>query len=118
MFLELIIIFKFLIICIAVVLLLFSISFFLVYQTPEKEKFSSYECGFNPFSDARSKFEVRFYLVAVLFLLFDLEISFLFPWIISLYNLDWIAYAVMIFFLVLLSIGFIYEWAKGALERE
>jgi NADH:ubiquinone oxidoreductase subunit 3 (subunit A) len=79
MFLELIIISKFFIICVAVVLILFSLSFFLVYQTPEKEKFSYYECGFNPFSDARSKFEVRFYLVAVLFLLFDLEISFLFP---------------------------------------
>jgi NADH-quinone oxidoreductase subunit A len=118
MFLEFIIIAKFLIICVTVVLLLFSISFFLVYQTPEKEKFSSYECGFNPFSDARSKFEVRFYLVAVLFLLFDLEISFLFPWIISLYNLEWAAYYVMMFFLILLSIGFIYEWAKGALEWE
>ena len=79
MFEELSLVAKYGMICLLVVLLLFSLSFFFVYQNPDKEKFSSYECGFNPFSDARSKFEVRFYLVAVLFLIFDLEISFLFP---------------------------------------
>ena len=79
MFQEFTLVTKYGTICLLVVLLLFSLSFFFVYQNPDKEKFSSYECGFNPFSDARSKFEVRFYLVAVLFLIFDLEISFLFP---------------------------------------
>ena len=79
MFEELVLVGKYSIICLLIVMVLFSLSFFLVYQNPDKEKFSSYECGFNPFSDARSKFEVRFYLVAVLFLIFDLEISFLFP---------------------------------------
>jgi len=79
MFLEYLIIFKYLCLSFGFVILLFSISFFLVYQMPEAEKFSSYECGFNPFSDAREKFEIRFYLIGVLFLIFDLEISFLFP---------------------------------------
>ena len=100
------------------VLLLFALSFFLVYQLPEAEKFSSYECGFNPFGDAREKFEVRFYLVGVLFLIFDLEISFLFPWIISFNNLNLLAIISMFFFLFILSLGFCYEWAKGALEWE
>jgi len=79
MFLEYIIIFKYFTFCSIFVILLFSLSFFLVYQMPEAEKFTSYECGFNPFGDAREKFEIRFYLVGVLFLIFDLEISFLFP---------------------------------------
>ena len=79
MFQEFTLVAKYGVICLLVVVILFSLSFFFVYQNPDKEKFSSYECGFNPFSDARSKFEVRFYLVAVLFLIFDLEISFLFP---------------------------------------
>jgi len=85
---------------------------------PEAEKFTSYECGFNPFGDAREKFEIRFYLVGVLFLIFDLEISFLFPWILAFKSLQEPALWAMFFFLFLLSLGFAYEWAKGALEWE
>ena len=79
MFLEYFYIFKYFIVCFIFVCILFSASVFLVYQTPDSEKFSSYECGFNPFGDARNRFEVRFYLVGVLFIIFDLEISFLLP---------------------------------------
>ena len=79
MFFEYLIIFKYLIFASFFVALLFCVSFFLVYQLPEAEKFSSYECGFNPFGDARAKFEVRYYLVAILFIIFDLELLFLFP---------------------------------------
>jgi NADH:ubiquinone oxidoreductase subunit 3 (subunit A) len=118
MFIEYVIIFKYFLLASCFVLLLFSLSFFLVYQLPEAEKFSSYECGFNPFGDAREKFEVRFYLVGVLFLIFDLEISFLFPWIIGFNSLHWLATIMMLFFLFILSLGFWYEWAKGALEWE
>jgi len=109
---------KYGVICLLVVIILFSLSFFFVYQNPDKEKLSSYECGFNPFSDARNKFEVRFYLVAVLFLIFDLEISFLFPWIIAFNNINLLGYITMMLFLLLLTLGFIYEWSKGALEWE
>ena len=118
MFAEFILIAKYGLICLLLVLALFSISFFFVYQNPEREKFSSYECGFNPFSDARTKFEVRFYLVAVLFLIFDLEISFLFPWIMALYTINIYGYVSMMAFLLILTLGFVYEWAKGALEWE
>lgn len=101
-------------------LLLSSFIFFLSYLlTPQKidqEKISAYECGFNPFDDARSTFDVRFYLVAILFLIFDLEVSFLFPWSIVLGKLTWFGFWSMIFFLIILTIGFIYEWFKGALE--
>lgn len=79
MYTEYVFICKFLIFCLIIVILLFCLSFFIVYQKSEAEKLSSYECGFNPFGDARSKFEVRFYLVGVLFIIFDLEISYLFP---------------------------------------
>lgn len=109
---------KYGVICSLVVIILFSLSFFFVYQNPDKEKLSSYECGFNPFSDARNKFEVRFYLVAVLFLIFDLEISFLFPWIIAFNSINLLGYITMMLFLLLLTLGFIYEWSKGALEWE
>lgn len=106
MFLEYVVIFKYFLLCLFFVLALFSLSFFLVYQLPEAEKFTSYECGFNPFGDAREKFEIRFYLVGVLFLIFDLEISFLFPWILSIYNLNSSALLAMFFFLFILSLGF------------
>ena len=79
---------------------------------------TSYECGFNPFGDAREKFEIRFYVVGVLFLIFDLEISFLFPWILGLTNINLQGILSMFFFLFVLSLGFWYEWAKGALEWE
>lgn len=98
--------------------LIFFLSFFLVSQKPDQEKLSAYECGFNPFEDARTTFDIRFYLVAILFLIFDLEISFLFPWIISLKSITFFGFWTMILFLILLTIGFVYEWFKGALEWE
>lgn len=118
MYCEYVFIFKFIFFCLFIVILLFSLSFFLVFQKSDKEKLSSYECGFNPFGDARSKFEVRFYLVGVLFIIFDLEISYLFPWIIALSSLTVDSYQVMFIFIVILTIGFFYEWVKGALEWE
>lgn len=83
MFEEYLLLGRYLVVSLVLVLALFSVSFFLVYQQPEMEKLSSYECGFNPFGDARSRFEVRFYLVGVLFLIFDLELSFLFPFVVN-----------------------------------
>ena len=80
------------------------------------EKSSTYECGFEPFSDTRGKFDVKFYLVAILFIIFDLEIIFLFPWAIALNDLDLMGFWSMMFFLLVLTIGFIYEWIKGALD--
>lgn len=84
----------------------------------DTQKLSSYECGFEPFSDARSKFNVRFYLVAILFIIFDLEIAFLFPWAISLKSIGFFGFWSMMIFLGVLTFGFIYEWKKGALEWE
>ncbi len=85
---------------------------------PDPEKLSPYECGFEAFEDARMKFDVRYYLVAILFILFDLEIAFLFPWAIVLTELGWFGVASMGIFLLILVVGFIYEWKKGALEWE
>lgn len=85
---------------------------------PNKEKLSTYECGFNPFTDARLPFDVRFYLVAILFIIFDLETAFLFPWAVVLHRIGWVGFWAMIVFLAILVIGFIYEWKKGALEWE
>jgi NADH-quinone oxidoreductase subunit A len=87
-------------------------------QSPDSEKLSPYECGFEPFEDARSKFDVRFYLVAILFIIFDLEVAFLFPWAVTLGKLGMFGFWSMITFLGVLTIGFIYEWRKGALEWE
>ena len=87
-------------------------------QKPYAEKLSSYECGFEPFDDARRKFDVKFYLVAILFIIFDLEVAFLFPWAISLADIGVFGFLSMIGFLAVLTIGFIYEWRKGALEWE
>ncbi len=87
-------------------------------KLPDEEKLSSYECGFEPFSDARGQFDVRFYLVSILFIIFDLEIAFLFPWAISLGKIGMFGFWSMIIFLGVLTIGFIYEWRKGALEWE
>ena len=82
------------------------------------DKNSTYECGFDPFDDSRSRFEVKFYLVAILFIIFDLEIAFLFPWAISLGNIGLLGFSSMMIFLFILTIGFIYEWKKGALDWE
>ena len=93
-------------------------SIVIVPQKPNTEKNSAYECGFEAFSDARHKFDVRFYLVAILFIIFDLEVAFLFPWAISLGNTGIFGFWSMMMFLGILTIGFIYEWRKGALEWE
>lgn len=87
-------------------------------KRPDKDKLAAYECGFDAFDDARDKFDVRFYLVAILFTLFDLEVAFLFPWAISLGAIGWFGYVSAVLFLGVLTIGFIYEWKKGALEWE
>jgi NADH-quinone oxidoreductase subunit A len=93
-------------------------SYLLARQRPDSEKDSAYECGFEAFDDARSKFDVRFYLVAILFIIFDLEVAFLFPWAVSLGEIGLLGFWSMVIFLVVLTIGFIYEWKKGALEWE
>ena len=87
-------------------------------RKPDKEKISPYECGFDPIEEENSNFDVRFYLVAILFVIFDLEIAFLFPWAISLRDIGLLGFASGISFLTILTIGFIYEWKKGALEWE
>ena len=91
---------------------------FLVKQKPDAEKNSAYECGFAAFSDARTRFDVRFYLVAILYIIFDLEVVFLFPWAISLGALGWGGFWAVMLFLGVLTVGFAYEWKKGALEWE
>ena len=93
-------------------------SLILARQKPDSEKLSPYECGFEPFADARAKFDVRFYLVSILFIIFDLEVAFLFPWAVSLGKIGLFGFWSMMVFLGVLTIGFIYEWKKGALEWE
>jgi len=93
-------------------------SFIVAKQKPDAEKNSAYECGFEPFEDARSRFDVRFYLVSILFIIFDLEVAFLFPWSITLGSTGHYAFWSMMVFLGVLTIGFIYEWRKGALDWE
>jgi len=93
-------------------------SYVVARQRPDSEKVSAYECGFEAFDDARSKFDVRFYLVAILFIIFDLEVAFLFPWAIALGDIGMFGFWSMMVFLGLLTIGFVYEWKKGALEWE
>jgi NADH-quinone oxidoreductase subunit A len=96
--------------------LLIALGFLLGPRKPDAEKNSPYECGFEPFEDTRIKFDVRYYLVAILFILFDLEIAFLFPWAVSLKVIGGVGMASMLVFLAVLVVGFIYEWKKGALE--
>ena len=87
-------------------------------QKPDTEKLSAYECGFEAFEDARRKFDVRFYLVAILFIIFDLEVAFLFPWAVALGEIGMFGFWSMVVFLGVLTVGFVYEWRKGALEWE
>ena len=94
------------------------INFLFSPKKPDPEKLSAYECGFEPFNDSRMEFDVRFYLVAILFIIFDLEIAFLFPWAISLGKIGLLGFISMMIFLLILTIGFIYDWKKGALEWE
>jgi len=93
-------------------------SYVLARQNPNSEKLSPYECGFDPFDDARMRFDVRYYLVAILFIIFDLEVAFLFPWAVSLADIGAFGFWSMVVFLAVLTVGFVYEWRKGALEWE
>lgn len=95
-----------------------SLSWLVAPKRPDAEKLSTYECGFEAFDDSRSRFDVRFYLVAILFIIFDLEVAFLFPWAVSLGEIGLFGFWSMMLFLGILTIGFIYEWKKGALEWE
>jgi NADH-quinone oxidoreductase subunit A len=106
--------------CIAIALsiVVVAIPYFMAPSNPDKEKLSPYECGFEPFGDSRAEFDVRFYLVAILFIIFDLEITFLFPWAITLGSIGLFGFWSMMVFLGVLTVGFIYEWSKGALEWE
>ena len=97
-------------------LLIISLSYFLVTQSPETEKLSTYECGFDPYVDTREQFNIRFYIIAILFVLFDIEIIFLLPWCLSLSQLDLLGFWSMVEFLAELGIGFIYVWCVGAIE--
>ncbi len=99
-------------------MLLIAVPLLLAPNHPDPEKLSAYECGFNAFDDARMKFDVRFYLVSILFIIFDLEVAFLFPWAITLGTTGVFAFWSMVVFLGVLTVGFIYEWKKGALEWE
>jgi NADH-quinone oxidoreductase subunit A len=103
-------------VALAIGLALLIAPFIVAYKQPDSEKLSAYECGFNAFDDARMKFDVRFYLVAILFIIFDLEVAFLFPWAVAFGELGWFGFWSMMIFLGVLTIGFIYEWKKGALE--
>lgn len=103
---------------ILVALILFFVSYFASLKKRDLEKISAYECGFQPFEDTKNKFDVRFYLVAILFIIFDLEIVFLFPWSISLCEIGLFGFWVMFIFLFILIVGFLYEWQKGALDWE
>ena len=108
----------FIAIAVALAVVIVAASYVLGEQRPDSEKVSAYECGFEAFDDARSRFDVRFYLVAILFIIFDLEVAFLFPWAVSLGETGVFGFWSMVVFLVILTIGFIYEWRKGALEWE
>lgn len=105
-------------IAVGIGILLISLGALISPHHPDPEKLSQYECGFDPFESARIKFDVRFYLVAILFIIFDLEVAFLFPWAVILKDLAWSGIIAMGVFLGLLLVGFIYEWKKGALEWE
>jgi NADH-quinone oxidoreductase subunit A len=100
----------------AIALALLVAPFIVAYKQPDSEKYSAYECGFAAFDDARMKFDVRFYLVSILFIIFDLEVAFLFPWVVVFKSVGWFGLASIMVFLAVLTVGFIYEWKKGALE--
>lgn len=97
-------------------LALLAAPFMIAVKNPDPEKVSAYECGFDAFDDARMKFDVRFYLVSILFIIFDLEVAFLFPWAVAFKDVGWFGFWAMMVFLAVLTVGFIYEWRKGALE--
>ena len=97
-------------------ILVLGLSFVFSTRKADPEKISAYECGFDPFDDARGNFDIQFYLVAILFIIFDLEVTFLFPWALTLNKIGFFGFWTMMAFLLVLTIGFIYEWRKGALE--
>jgi NADH-quinone oxidoreductase subunit A len=103
-------------VALAIGLALLVVPFIIAYRQPDSEKLSAYECGFAAFDDARMKFDVRFYLVAILFIIFDLEVAFLFPWVVAFKTVGWPGLISVMIFLGVLTVGFIYEWKKGALE--
>src|SRR5215467_15487351 len=106
----------FIAVALAIALALLIVPFMVAYKAPDPEKLSAYECGFNAFEDARAQFDVRFYLVSILFIIFDLEVAFLFPWAITFGKLGAAGFWSMVVFLAVLTVGFAYEWKKGALE--
>ena len=108
----------FIVIAVGLTVLMLVMSFALAKQRPDSEKLSPYECGFEAFDDARRQFDVRFYLVSILFIIFDLEVAFLFPWAVTLGKIGVFGFWSMMIFLGVLTVGFIYEWKKGALEWE
>jgi NADH-quinone oxidoreductase subunit A len=103
-------------VALVIALVLMTIPFLVAVNNPDPEKVSAYECGFNAFDDARMKFDIRYYLVAILFIIFDLEVAFLFPWAVAFEEVGLFGFWAMIIFLAVLTIGFVYEWRKGALE--
>ncbi|HQG28646.1 MAG TPA: NADH-quinone oxidoreductase subunit A [Candidatus Ozemobacteraceae bacterium] len=103
-------------VALVIAIVLLAAPFLVAYSKPDPEKLSAYECGFNAFDDARMKFDVRFYLVSILFIIFDLEVAFLFPWAVAFKEVGWFGFWAMMIFLGILTIGFVYEWKKGALE--
>ena len=108
----------FLVVAAGITIVMIAGSYLLAQQKPDSEKVSAYECGFEAFTDARTKFDVRFYLVAILFIIFDLEVAFLFPWAVSLKDIGAFGFFSMAGFLGVLTVGFVYEWKKGALDWE
>ena len=108
----------FIYLCFAIFLacLIVALSYFLVTQSPETEKLSTYECGFEPYGDTRNQFNIRFYIIAILFILFDIEIIFMLPWCVSISQLNLLGFWSMIEFLLELGIGFVYAWCVGAIE--
>ena len=109
-------IFLYLLVALALASIILSLSFLFATRKLDPEKVSAYECGFDPFDDARSRFDIQFYLVAILFIIFDLEVTFLFPWALSLNKIGFFGFWSMMVFLIILTIGFLYEWKKGALD--
>jgi NADH:ubiquinone oxidoreductase subunit 3 (subunit A) len=104
------------VIALALAMVLVGVSFVFATRRADPEKISAYECGFDPFDDARSRFDIQFYLVAILFIIFDLEVTFLFPWALTLSQIGPFGFWSMMVFLAILTVGFVYEWRKGALD--
>jgi NADH-quinone oxidoreductase subunit A len=105
-------------IAVALAIIMIAASYIVARQKPDSDKLAAYECGFEPFEDARMKFDVRFYLVAILFIIFDLEVAFLFPWAVAFSDIGNFGFWSMLVFLAVLTVGFVYEWRKGALDWE